>query len=394
MSEITSKLVPLGKNLYTQVDEEDYDNVMKYNWRKLNDYSRTKIGKKEVYLHYFILGRPPKDHIIDHKDGDKLNNTRKNLRFATLAQNSQNKAKLEGCTSQYKGVIWHSIAKKWVTWSSTTYLGSFTDETEAAIKYDTYTFLKYGEDSRTNNLVKFEDIKDIDINTLLCKINRELPKYIYPKRTAFDVQITYKKQLFRSSQPTMEKALQKLEEYQFQIEIIKNNNDYDHNAQDIVRNEEGIAIIPIVNTHGHVIDHSTVSDDKWYLCMKYSWYKSHGYAASFVDGKQTRLNRFISGAPKDTVADHIDNNKMNNTNENLRSTNHGVNNHNRTKKKNASSQYFGVCYNKKGNVWTSEIRKDNKKYYIGRFKVEIEAAKAYNIKATELYGNCAKLNVF
>jgi hypothetical protein len=70
-----------------------------------------------------------------------------------------------------------------------------------------------------------------------------------------------------------------------------------------------------------------------------------------------------------------------------------VNNHCKTKKKDASSQYFGVWYEKKGDRWTSEIRKDKVRHYVGSFKTEIEAAKAYNKKAYELYGEDAKINV-
>lgn len=394
MSEVKS--IPLSNSdKCAYVDADDYENVMKYKWRYLNGYCKSTIDNKSIFLHQFILGRPPiKDNVIDHKNNDTLDNTRKNLRFATQSQNSQNRAKREWCTSKYIGVTWSSTAKKWRTLTSTTYLGSFDDEIEAAKKYDTYTFLKYGEDSRTNNLVKYEDVKDIDINTLSCKRTQDLPKNISRKRSAFVVVINYKKQVFRSSQPTMEKAVQKLEEFQAEIQNIKKNEDNNHNNKEIVRNDDGIAIIPIMNKKGDICDYSTVSDDKWHLCMKYSWSMSHGYACGNVEGTVTRMNRFISGAIKDTIVDHIDNKKLNNTNENLRITNHGVNNHNKTKKKNASSQYFGVYFIKLSETWRSEIRKDNKRYNVGHFQREIDAAKAYNIKAKELYGDCAKLNVF
>ena len=342
MSEVKS--IPLSNSdKCAYVDADDYENVMKYKWRYLNGYCKSTIDNKSIFLHQFILGRPPiKDNVIDHKNNDTLDNTRKNLRFATQSQNSQNRAKREWCTSKYIGVTWSSTAKKWRTLTSTTYLGSFDDEIEAAKKYDTYTFLKYGEDSRTNNLVKYEDVKDIDINTLSCKRTQDLPKNISRKRSAFVVVINYKKQVFRSSQPTMEKAVQKLEEFQAEIQNIKKNEDNNHNNKEIVRNDDGIAIIPIMNKKGDICDYSTVSDDKWHLCMKYSWSMSHGYACGNVEGTVTRMNRFISGAIKDTIVDHIDNKKLNNTNENLRITNHGVNNHNKTKKKNASNFLTGI----------------------------------------------------
>ena len=70
-----------------------------------------------------------------------------------------------------------------------------------------------------------------------------------------------------------------------------------------------------------------------------------------------------------------------------------MNNHCKTKKAGASSQYFGVCYVEKKKKWVSEIRKDKVRHHVGSFKTEIEAAKAYNKKAFELYGEDAKINV-
>ena len=44
--------------------------------------------------------------------------------------------------------------------------------------------------------------------------------------------------------------------------------------------------------------------------------------------------------------------------------------------------------------WTAVIKKDRIKYYIGVYDNEKDAAKAYNQKAMELYGNHANLNIF
>lgn len=377
---------------HAKVDIEDFENVNKYKWRKLDGYAKGKVDDKDILLHQFIMGTPPKDHLIDHIDNDRLNNTRANLRFATKGQNSQNRAKKDNCTSKYKGVIWHSIAKKWIVWSSTIYLGSFDDEDEAGRKYDTYSLLKYGEHAKTNNLVNYEDIKHIDINTLLCNRDRDLPKNISRKRNSFSVAITYKKKLYNSVQPTLELAIAKLEEFKKQIETLKEEELNNNNGREIMRNEQGIAIIPIINNKGKVVDHATVSDEYWHECMLYRWYKAHNYCMSSINGKITNIQRFIMKPPEDKIIDHIDNNRLNNVKENLRIVDHTVNNHNRVKKANATSQYFGVS--RFGDKWRSEIRKNNIKYNIGKFDTELEAAKAYNQKAKELYGDQAKINIF
>lgn len=57
-----------------------------------------------------------------------------------------------------------------------------------------------------------------------------------------------------------------------------------------------------------------------------------------------------------------------------------------------TSKYKGLHWDIVTRKWRVEITKDGKRYKLGRFKCEIEAAKAYNTKALELYGSEAKLN--
>jgi len=52
----------------------------------------------------------------------------------------------------------------------------------------------------------------------------------------------------------------------------------------------------------------------------------------------------------------------------------------------------GVYWESRSLKWEVEIRVNKKKIYIGRFKNEIDAAIAYNIKAIELYGDKVILN--
>lgn len=57
-----------------------------------------------------------------------------------------------------------------------------------------------------------------------------------------------------------------------------------------------------------------------------------------------------------------------------------------------TSQYIGVSFRKRDNVWVAQISFRNKKLWIGQYKTEIEAAIHYDKKALELYGNDAKIN--
>lgn len=87
----------------------------------------------------------------------------------------------------------------------------------------------------------------------------------------------------------------------------------------------------------------------------------------------TFLNHTPCGMKK--IIDHIDNNKLNNRVDNLQIT---TQRHNSSKdKKNKTSKYTGVSFDKSRNKWLSVIFKDNKLKNIGRYKCEFSAHIAY-----------------
>ena len=60
--------------------------------------------------------------------------------------------------------------------------------------------------------------------------------------------------------------------------------------------------------------------------------------------------------------------------------------------RNNTSGYKGVMWRKNRQKWISKINKNKNRYYLGHFDCPIEAAKAYDKKAIELYGEYANLN--
>lgn len=71
---------------------------------------RNFSGNTCVYLHHFLLGATSE---VDHANGDGLDNRRQNLRHATRAQNTQNRAMQKNNKSGFKGVHWHKRRGKW-----------------------------------------------------------------------------------------------------------------------------------------------------------------------------------------------------------------------------------------------------------------------------------------
>lgn len=91
--------------------------------------------------------------------------------------------------------------------------------------------------------------------------------------------------------------------------------------------------------------------------------------------------------------DHKDRNGLNNQRSNLRIATSSQNNCNRLSLKNVTSEYKGVGWHKSTNKWCAYIGKGKDQFWLGLFDTEIEAAIAYNKKATQLHGEFAILNL-
>ena len=123
-------------------------------------------------MHRQIMNAP-KGTPIDHKDHNGLNNTRENLRLATISENARNCEKTKRPTSsKYKGVCWNKKSKKWQAHihynGISIHLGLFDSEEDAAKAYDEAAKIYHGEFAVLN----FPEVlvKAGGKNTLLRKI--------------------------------------------------------------------------------------------------------------------------------------------------------------------------------------------------------------------------------
>lgn len=135
-----------------------------------------------------------------------------------------------------------------------------------------------------------------------------------------------------------------------------------------------------------------VSLDKWDYVSKYDWYLDKaGYPFCYQIGMH--LHRFIytyilgETPPSGMHVDHIDRNKLNNTNNNLRLATPQENSFNRTSKSNMK----GVRKISENN-YTATAMKDGIKHEIKNISSESQAAAIYNLMAEELYGSFAAFN--
>jgi len=174
-------------NYTVLVDEEDWDKVKNYTWRLYVDTRDNRIGavrtnvireprerrnpqakdsprgragtlrgfkEKQLKIHNLILDHDPNksDLVVDHINGNVLDNRKGNLRLCTRAENARNLKKSKSNTSGYIGVS--KLGKKWQAQlrfnGKRYYLGVFEDKVGAAKVRDRKAIELHGEFAKLN----------------------------------------------------------------------------------------------------------------------------------------------------------------------------------------------------------------------------------------------------
>jgi hypothetical protein len=118
------------------IDVADAPRLREHRWRLDSHgyaiaHMRVDGIVRTVLMHRFIIDAPP-GTCVDHRNRQRLDNRRRNLRLVTHGENMMNVGANRGSTSAYCGVSWHSHRRKWVAAFRGRYLGCFADELEAA----------------------------------------------------------------------------------------------------------------------------------------------------------------------------------------------------------------------------------------------------------------------
>lgn len=156
------KTIQLTQGMVAMVDDEDHERLSKHNWHTVKN-GRTyyagrevKVGgkRKHIWMHREVI-TTTNGKIVDHSDGNGLNNQKQNLRECTIAQNSRN-ARTRSNKSGYKGVYLNTKVMRWhvqiTVEKKRVCVGMFGTKEEAARAYNEAARKYHGEFARLNVL--------------------------------------------------------------------------------------------------------------------------------------------------------------------------------------------------------------------------------------------------
>lgn len=141
---------PKGEGLAILVDDEDYELLSRFKWYAKTDKSGEIYAQTWISPSRLLVPAP----VVDHVNGNTLDNTRGNLREATYRQNSMNRGMRSDCKTGYKGVILVSSRRQYrariQVGDKRIHSGYYPTAIEAARAYDAMARKYFGEWARLN----------------------------------------------------------------------------------------------------------------------------------------------------------------------------------------------------------------------------------------------------
>lgn len=146
--------------LTNRVMKQSIDKQGYYKCDLMMDDGKKKTHKvHRLVANAFIAGFQV-NNLVDHIDGDKLNNNLSNLRIATKAQNAMNsKKKQDNTSSKFKGVYLQIKTNKWRASininNKSIHIGCYFSEEAAADAYNTMAKQMFGAFACINDFLPF-----------------------------------------------------------------------------------------------------------------------------------------------------------------------------------------------------------------------------------------------
>ncbi len=191
---------------YTLVNDDVYLSLNKEEWLLDSrgyacryEYDKETKQNNCILMHRVIMNVIDPDVFVDHRDGDRINNLRKNLRKCNHGQNSKNRKKHIKSSCKYKGLTKrkYSYEAKLVSDNESIYIGSFSNEIAAANAYNYYAKVYHGEFANLNDCPFMEKEEWESFKTKITKTSKYKGVHLSKKNNKWESGIYFnKKQKF------------------------------------------------------------------------------------------------------------------------------------------------------------------------------------------------------
>lgn len=139
-------------------------------------------------------------------------------------------------------------------------------------------------------------------------------------------------------------------------------------------------------------DFDLVGQHKWCaLPSRNTWYATRALRRT-GPGRLVSMHQIIYPAPPGMKIDHIDGDGLNNRRANLRHCTNVENCRNQGIARNNRSGFKGVSWYPNYGKWVATVWDGQRKVFLGYYADPVEAARAYDAKARELFGAFARPN--
>lgn len=155
------KEIKLTQGKVALVDDEDYEYLNQWRWQFSNGYARRNIkllnGKRSSQsMHRLILNTSSLELLVDHINGNKIDNRKENLRTCNIYENALNRGVKKENKLRIKGVSFKKERKKYVAVIQVNkkqlHIGCFACPIEAARAYNAAALIHHGEFARLNEI--------------------------------------------------------------------------------------------------------------------------------------------------------------------------------------------------------------------------------------------------
>lgn len=140
-------------------------------------------------------------------------------------------------------------------------------------------------------------------------------------------------------------------------------------------------------------DFERLAQHKWFAQRsRGTYYAQRTVTVARNKRKTVHMHREVLSVPDGLQCDHIDGDGLNNQRANLRTCTHWENRLNTKKCGTAKSRFIGVTRAHPGANWQASIKVHGRRYHLGSFAIEEDAARARDARAREVFGAFAQLN--